>query len=54
MKVHIDMTLEVDPKDWAETYGSPSTAESVRWQVQNWMRDAALFHPDGLLVVVRP
>ena len=54
MKVKIDMTVDVDPKDWAEVYGSPSSAASVRWQVRNWMRQQALYHPDGLLVVVDP
>jgi hypothetical protein len=49
MKVKIEMTVAVDPVEWAETYGMESDPASVRDDVKRWAANAIAHHPDGLI-----
>lgn len=52
MKVEIDLTVAVNPVEWAETYGMDPDAASVRDDVKTWAAVALSHHPDGLIELV--
>lgn len=53
MRVKIELTVVVDPKDWDLTYGTGTDAASVREDVKRWAATALSNHPEDLLEVVR-
>lgn len=58
MKVKIELTVAVDPQEWAETYGlgndpdNPVDRAEVRDDVKRWATNALAHHPDGLIELV--
>lgn len=55
MKVKIELTVAVDPQEWAETYGlggdseNPVDQAAVRDDVKRWATNTLSHHPDGLV-----
>lgn len=54
MRVKIEITVAVDPTEWADTYGITNDAVSVRHDVKRWATNALSHHPDGLIELMRP
>lgn len=57
MKVKINITVAVDPDEWAETYGMLDDdgmvdAANIRDDVKRWAATALSHHPDGLIELV--
>jgi len=49
MKIKVELTVNVDPEEWAETYGTESDSATIRASVRTWVANAVSNHPDGLL-----
>lgn len=54
MQIKIEITVAVDPDEWADTYGIASDAASIRDDVRRWATTNLSHHPDGLIELMRP
>jgi hypothetical protein len=54
VKVRIELTVAVDPAEWAEAYGCDGDEAAVRDDVQRWATTTLSHHPDGLVELVSP
>jgi hypothetical protein len=53
MKIAIEITVAVDPDEWADTYGIANDPASIRDDVRQWATSNLSHHPDGLVELVK-